>query len=315
MSCSRGNPRQTLVLGLLIVAAVAVLGTTAKAQPSGHTYLYFDEADLPALRDGRWSGRREKIWQNVATSAEECLTLSPRTEWIPPVVPDPIYENLFDRNYAILSDMAVTEHLGLAYALSGDTRYGDAARDWTLASARVWQNEAAGAVDGSKAYSVSRLLKAVAVGYNTAHDRFSPTERDEVLGILGNLSKKYYDDYFSTPGISGPGFFTHHAIVEWASFGVAALAQRGVHPEAQTWIDATTTKFENHLLPWGLTPPGHQAEGPTFWASTMHYRMFYMDALRNVTGQDLYAPYEQYMNSNLPKVSVATGKYPRAIAR
>src|SRR4029077_17889397 len=103
------------------------------------------------------------LWTNLRDSAEACLKLAPRRPWIAPVQPDPVYENLYDRFYAIMGDLAITEHLAFAYAFSGEERYGEAARQWVLASCRAWKQEADGAPDGGKAYAVCRLLKCVAV--------------------------------------------------------------------------------------------------------------------------------------------------------
>ena len=85
-----------------------------------------------------------RIWKNIEQSAQWCLTQTPRREWIAPVEPDPIYENLYDRFYAIMADLAISEHLAFAYALSGEARYGNAARDWVLASCRAWKHEGDG---------------------------------------------------------------------------------------------------------------------------------------------------------------------------
>ncbi len=49
-------------------------------------------------------------------------------------------------------------------------------------------------------------------------------ERREVRETISAIGGKYYDGYFTTPTIAGPTFHTHHAVVEWGSFGVAALA-------------------------------------------------------------------------------------------
>ena len=294
-----------------MAAFVAIAGSAQAREPeAGHPRLYFTAGDLPALRAARRSGQHRLMWANLRESADWCLTLSPRKEWIAPVSPDPIYENLYDRFDAIMGDLAVTEHLAFAYALSGDDRYGRKARQWVLASCRVWQREADGAVDGSKAYAVCRLLKGLAVGYDVVYDLFSPQERDEIRATITRIGQRYYTDYFTTPTISGEGFSTHHAIVEWASFGVAALALLGEAPEAAEWLDATVTKFEKHLLPKGLAADGAQVEGPTFWASTMHYRLFFMDALRRVTGRDLFAPHRQCMNADLALAAVAAEKRP-----
>jgi hypothetical protein len=273
---------------------------------AAHPRLYCTAADLPRLRSLRREGTHARIWKNIEESAEWCLTRTPRKAWIAPVKPDPIYENLYDRFYAIMADLAITEHLAFAYALSGETRYGDAARDWVLASCRAWKREADDEPNGAKAYAVCRLLKGLAVGYDLAFDRFSPEAKEEVRGTLVAIGQKYFDGYFSTPTISGEGFHTHHAVVEWGSLGVAALALRGETPQADTWLAATTKKFEDHLLPLGLAPDGAQVEGATFWASTMHYRLFFMDALRRVTGKDLFKSHARHMNADLALAAIAT---------
>ena len=275
-----------------------------------HSRLYFSTNDLPSLRAARFSGTRAVIWRNLAQSADWCLTRKPREKWIAPVTPDPNYENLYDRFYAIMGDLAITEHLSFAYALSGDARYGEAARRWTLASCRAWQREADGKPDSGSAYAVSRLLKGVAVGYDAAYDRLAEAERIEIRDSLARISRKYFAEWFNLPSIVGPGYHTHHAIVEWASLGVVALALLGEVPEAQEWLEVTTRKFEKDLLPNGLSPDGAQTEGPTFWASTMQYRLFFMDALRRVTGKDLYQPFGKQMNADLALASVACRKRP-----
>jgi hypothetical protein len=285
-------------------------GEAIAATNLGHPRLYFSTNDLPALRAGRSSGTRALIWRNLAESADWCLTRPPRAKWIAPVSPDPRYENLYDRFYAIMADLAITEHLAFAYAFSGDARYGEAARQWVLASCRAWQAEADAKPDSGKAYAVSRFLKGVAVGYDIAFDRFTEAERTEIRATLTRVGRKYFAEWFTLPGVTGPGYHTHHAIVEWASFGVVALALIEETPEARLWLDATVRKFEEHLLPLGLSEDGAQVEGTTFWASTMQYRLFFMDALRHVTGRDLYRPFARNMNADLALAGVACRKRP-----
>ncbi|MCC7265365.1 MAG: DUF4962 domain-containing protein [Candidatus Latescibacteria bacterium] len=275
-----------------------------------HPRLYLAATDLPRLRGLRHQGLHARIWKNLEDSARWCLTQTPRRERIAPLSPDPVYENLYDRFYAIMGDLAITEHLAFTYALSGEPRYGEVARQWTLASARAWSAEGEEAPDGGKAYAVSRLLKGIAVGYDLVWERFTADEHQEIRQVLAGIGQNYWAHYFSTPAIAGPGFHTHHAVVEWSSFGVAALALLDEVPEAEVWLEATVRKFEEHLLPLGLAPDGAQVEGTTFWASTMQYRLFFMDALRRVTGKDLFAQYAPYMSAALPLASIAAPKEP-----
>src|SRR5262249_30256919 len=66
--------------------------------------------------------------------------------------------------------------------------------------------------------------------------------------------------------------------------------------------------FEQHLLPTGLAPDGAQVEGATFWASTMQYRLIFMDALRRVTGIDLFRTHASRMNADLALAAIAAEK-------
>lgn len=290
---------------------VRVFGAAKAArQVSAHPRLYFTPAELMALRARKSEGESRRIWDNLMESAAWCLTQTPRSGYIAPVADDPIYENLYDRFYAMMKDMAVTEHLAFAYGLGGDTEYGEAARQWALASCRSWRPDADAPPDGGKAYAVLRLLKGVAVAYDLAYDRFSPEEREEVRGMLEATASNYYHRYFDTPEKMGPDFHTHHATVEFSSLGVVALALLGEAPEAQAWLDLTVKKFEEHLLPTGLAEDGAQVEGATFWASTMQYRLFFMDALRRVTGRDLYSEFKPYMRPELAYAQVAAQKDP-----
>jgi hypothetical protein len=291
-----------ILIGLLFAWSSEAIASTNL----GHPRLYFTREELPKLQKLRKSGVHAKIYKNLIESADWCLTKPPRKEWIAPVSPDPIYENLYDRFYGIMGDLAITEHLAFAYAVSGKSQYGDATRQWVLSSCRVWQREAEGQPDGGKAYSVSRLLKGISVGYDLAWDRFSEAERKEIQDTLVRIGRLYFEKYFQTPTISGPGFHTHHAVVEWSSFGVMALALLHETPEAEKWLDATTRKFEEHLLPRGLAPDGAQVEGGSFWASTMQYRLFFMDPLRRVTGRDLFDKFEKQMNADLALASIAS---------
>lgn len=292
-----------------IVASVYGGNALTKTNLS-HPRLYFDSQQLLQLRALRGEPGHARIWTNLVESAEWCLTKTPRTNWIAPATPDPIYENLYDRFYAIMGDLAITEHLSFTYAITGNPRYGEAARRWALASCRAWQHEADGQPDSGKGYAVSRLLKGIAVAYDMAFDRFTDAEREEIRGTLERIGRTYYQKYFSTPTIAGPGFHTHHAIVEWSSFGVVGLALLGDTPDAQQWVDATVKKFEEHLLPTGLASDGAQVEGATFWASTMQYRMFFMDPLRRITGRDLFRKFAHEMNADLALASIASEHLP-----
>jgi len=275
-----------------------------------HPRLYFTGEDLPGLRALRGGGLHGRIWDRVRASADWCLSQRPRRKGIEVKAPDPIYENLYDRFYAIMHDVAIIEHLSLAHAIGGEERHGAGARRWLVSSARTWEFEAFSPPDASKAYAVSRLLKGLAVGYDAIHGLLSDGERKEVLNALSGIAGNYWEGYFSTPQAADWHEAAHHHIVEWGSFGVAALSMLGDFPDADRWVDATVDKFEDQLLPRGLAGDGAQTEGRTFWASTMQYRIWFMEALRRVTGVDLLGKHGERMRGELALGSVACEKHP-----
>lgn len=290
--------------GLLMAAPSGDAGAEAPL-PLGHPRLYFTPEELARLRDLRTQGVHARIWANLTESADWCLTQTPRTEWIAPVSPDPIYLNLYDRFYAMMHDMAVMEHLAFAYAYSGEARYFEAARRWALTGCRVWSREAEGEPDANKAYAVTRLLKGLAVSYDLLYNDLPEADRSEIRDTLVSIGRKYYEMYSQHPGMLGPEANKHHASVEAGSFGVTALALLGEVPEAQDWLDLIVKAHTDYLLPNALTPSGTQEQSSNYWASTMHYRLFFMDALRRVTGQDLFKGYAECMSGRIALAAVA----------
>src|SRR5260370_33990230 len=98
--------------------------------------------------------------------------------------------------------------------------------------------------------------------------------------MLVDVGGEYYRWYVQNPGMAGPEQNKHHGSVEAASFGVTALALLGEAPEAADWLALMEEKHTEYLLPHALTPSGTQEQSSNFWASTMQYRLFFLDALR-----------------------------------
>ncbi len=274
---------------------LAAVGSPICAEPThecGHPRLYFTADDLPHLRKLKESGEHAKIWGNMIQSADWCAQQTPRTEWIPTADKDPQFENLYDRFYAAMHDSAIVEHLAMASALSDpkDDRFSKAARNWLLATARVWKNESHNTPDASKAYAVLRVVKALAVGYNVLFDRLTDSERQEIRNTITAICEPYYA-FFQIPSTAGAGYNKHHGSVDAAPFGVAALAVLGEVNQAQAWLDLAIKKHADYLLPHALTPSGTNDQSSNFWASTMQYRIFFCDPLKRVTGRDLFAEF------------------------
>lgn len=276
---------------------------------SHHPRLYFTAADLQQLRDLNKSGIHSKIWANMIRSADWCAQQTPRTEWIASVENDPQFENLYGRFYAAMHDAAIVEHLAFTSTLSNptDDRYFDAARDWLLATARVWKNESHNKPDASKAYAVLRVVKALAIGYDILFDRLTEGERKEIRDTITAICDPYYS-FFQIPTTAGDGYNKHHGSVDAAPFGVAALAVLGEVDQAKPWLDVAIKKHVDYLLPHALTPSGTNDQSSNFWASTMQYRIFFCDPLKRVTGRDLFAEFSSSLLGRIALAAIADGQ-------
>jgi hypothetical protein len=309
------------ILGLFAVSAVSLPSALAADVQSGrsrfplteHPRLYFTSADLPRLRSLRTTGVPARIWANLTVSADWCARQTPRNEWIPTAAPDPIFENLYDRFYAAMHDMAIIEHLAFASALSDRDHdpYFEPARRWALAGAKIWKNEAQNKPDASKAYSVLRILKALAVAFDLLYDRLTDAERAQLRETLAAVGHEYFV-FFADPTAAGQGYNKHHGSVDAAPLGVVALAVLGEVPEAQAWLDRMVEKHVGYLLPQALTPSGTSDQSSNFWASTLQYRIFFLDALRRVTGRDLFAEFPDALPGRIALAAVA-GRLPRDV--
>ncbi len=304
-----------MIRNAMIVAAWLTVGrfvTVSAAEPpvvADHPRLYYTAADLPRLRALRQSGVHATIWANLTRSADWCAAQPVRREWIATIENDPQFENLYDRFYAAMHDTAIVEQLAFASSLSDPEHdpYFEAARNWLLAAAKVWRNEAHNKPDQSKAYAVLRVMKALAVGYDVLFDRLSETERQEVRDTLVAVGEAYYP-FFQEPTTAGEGYNKHHGSVDTAPLGIMALALYGEVDKAAAWLDVAIEKHVNYLLPHALTPSGTYDQSSNFWASTLHYRIFFCEPLRRVTGRDLFAEFPKSLPGRIALAAVAAGQ-------
>lgn len=300
----------------LVFAAAAARGWPASASdptPPGHPRLFVSAGELEALRSLRTSGRHAEIWENLVRSAAWCAAQTPRTEWIPTAGEDPKYENLYDRFYAAMHDLAIVEHLAFASALSEPENdpYFEPARAWLVAAAGVWGHEAEHPPDASKAYAVLRILKGLAVGYDLLWPRLSERERAVVRRTLVEVGGDYYA-FFQDPAVAGAGYNKHHGSVDAPPLGLVALALLGEVPQAQKWLDLVVAKHVDYLLPHALTPSGTNEQSSNFWASTMQYRIQFFEALRRVTGRDLAKEFPDALPGRIALAAIAGGQ-PRGL--
>ncbi|PZF84253.1 hypothetical protein [Jiangella anatolica] len=236
---------------------------------------------------------RDQVLAGMLVDARLWASRPVAEDWIAPVADDPVYENLYDRFWAIMSDAAVLEHLALTARLDGSPWVTDAASARLAGTARRWRREASLPPDYGTAYATTRIVKALAVGLDCVGEALAPGAADEVTGVLADCLRRLAADWFSRPVVRGPvgagadRHSPHHSSVEWSGFGIGALALLDRVPEAEAWVADTERQFRDHLLPGALATDCGAPEGMEFWASTVLSQVQFLDPLRRVTGHDL----------------------------
>lgn len=254
--------------------------------PREHPRLLFPKATLPEVRATLATTRRA-AFESLRRSAESGLKLG--------VPAEPTYDKLPNRAEQRLGyheafgqmrryhDGAM-RHGALLYALTGERRFGEKAREILLGAA-AWDPEGISSILSPYGDEVGLgLARAAAETYDWIFDLLSDGERARVRQMLvarGDqmLRRLRRADYLANPTESHngrlPGYLAEYAI---------ALAEE---PAAVAWMDYAMRTFLTVYPHWGGRDGG--------WAEGINYGLSYnatyltpLEAIRRATGVDLW---------------------------
>jgi len=236
-------------------------------------------ADRPDFRfDPPEDEFRRGVLANVAASCEEEIDHAP-PERVPQLDSSPYpYHNLYLCFYNALQGQSMVTQFSFGYLLTGDERYAEQAARWVRAMCG-WNYTI------NTFYSSARVMHALAVAEDWLGDRLAPDDLERMHGYNAGLCRFHeqaIDDIRGTPDADA------HGTLYTAHFGIAALSLLGSEPEAEKWLDWVIAKFRNALLPRGVAPDGSYHDGNWALGYTLFSKFLFMDALKNVTGIDLY---------------------------
>jgi hypothetical protein len=269
------------------------------ASMPGHPRIYTTPATLDAYRARRF-GPAKSAWEDTQRGAEEFVDDVPVEPVLRPV-PDPppkgrgilFYvkdgQTWMPGNYTVRdanSDSAKAAVLGRAYLVTGDARYGAAARRRLLAlshvrvDAHLEDREAHDTV----VYCFEYGLKNMAVTFDHIYDVLDESDRQQILAAIEYHGEAAYGwcrrklklhlNYQNSHGQQ-----CMHALL------TTALAVATEFPAAREWTDYLVRQYVNRVA-WGASDGGY-SEGQTY----AHKVQFILDglyALRTATGIDVY---------------------------
>jgi len=254
--------------------------------PREHPRLLFPKARMAEIRRTLNSTRRE-AFESLRRAADSGLRMKPPAEPDYDEIKDPAKRRL--AYTACFGDMrryhlGAMQHTSLMYAMTGEKKYGEAARALLLGAAE-WDPEGISSVMAPYGDEVGLgLVKSEALTYDWIYDLLNADERTKAEGMLvaradQMLRRLERRDFLARPESSHdgrlPGYLLEHAI---------ALAE---HPRAAVWME--------YALKSILTVFPHWAGRDGGWAEGISYGMAYntmfitpLGSLRMATGLDVW---------------------------
>jgi len=268
--------------------------------PAAHPKLIFTKADLPDLKKRLETGMKQN-WDVMLKKAERGLTAE--------LIKEPAFHKRTDRaemaqkrtdyrvDYHAFGDLYldVVQPLAFVYMLTGDVKYGEAAKKHLLRLTDF-------ALEGGFEFYDSRfdevplqVADALPQAYDWAYDAFTPAEREKMETWMVAFGNKLLDrmsgkqrDFYNQSGESHDGRVPPYLI----NFALVLSHQ----PAAVEWLRFGLTASLTVYPQWGTDDGG--------WAEGVEYAMTYsgrfippLEAIYRATGFNLW---ERLFYKNFP---------------
>lgn len=236
--------------------------------PKAHPRLFMRPEDLPRLR-GLAEGREAQAFAALKRTADGYIKAGPTAE--------PEHKgSARDKNNAELikywwpnreqAEKACieAETIAFVYLISGDKKYGEAARRWVLHLAS-WDTK--GITNFTLNCEAAKpMLFRPARAYDWAWDMFTPEERAKIQTAM---RERVLDAWKSGEVGQGVGHlqkpYNSHGNRTWHKIAETAIAFIDEIPEAPQWLDFAVNKFYSCYPVWSDDDGGWH-EGVSYWS-------------------------------------------------
>ncbi len=239
--------------------------------PAGHPRLFLRPEDLPRLRELA-KGREKERFAKLLAEAERIAKAEPLPEPTEMGSARDKKDEQAIRFWWPNRERTETackqaETLAFVYLMTGEKRFGDAARKHVLHLAS-WNP------DGPTNFRLNceaakPMLYRLPRAYDWAWDTFTPAERGQIQAVMARRVKDAWDSGEVGRGVghlNSP--YSSHGNRVWHKIGEAGIAFLGEIPEAETWLDYAVNKFYACYPVWSDDDGGWH-EGVAYWSGYM----------------------------------------------
>ena len=256
--------------------------------PAEHPRLFFRPEDIPELRELA-AGPFAERFEALVNRADRLLEDPPDTAE-PPLYPEGT-QRLSDewraiwwgnRRYTIeLTDGAAT--LAFVYRLTGDEKYGQAARELLLAFAE-WDPK------GSTNYRYNDEAAMPAMYYPSrtytwVYPLLSEEDREKIASVMRIRGEDCFNHLRRRPHLWRP--YGSHSNRAWHWLGELAIAFHGDFEETAKWLDYAVTILGTAYPVWSDSDGGWH-EGLAYWSSYLRRFAYWGDVMHAAFGIDVY---------------------------
>lgn len=253
--------------------------------PAGRPRLFVRAEDLPRLREWARGGGRA-AWERLVARAGELASAEPTPE---PAVrasaSDPATRQYWWSNrMQTIRALQEAEILSFAWLLTGERKYGEAARRFTLRLAK-WDP------DGPTSFRLNceaakPMLHRLARAYDWAWPLFTDEERTRIRAVL---LRRALDAWNSGEVRQGVGHlnqpYSSHGNRTWHKLAENAIATLGETPESDRFLEYAVTKFFAAYPVWSDEDGGWH-EGLSYFAGYMSKAAWWLDIAQSALGID-----------------------------
>ncbi len=258
--------------------------------PHEHPRLFFRGEDIPRLHE-QAQGPLAESWAALVRTADKLIASPPDTS-DPPRYPKEVdriktpgeWKKIWWGNRArviAVADGAAT--LAFVYRVSGEERYGKAARDLLMATT-AWDLKG-GTNYGYNDEAAMPMLYMAARAYSWSYPVLSESDRAAVAAMMRERGGQAYKHLRARSHLWHP--YDSHANRAWHFLGETAIAFYDDIPEAPEWLDYAMTKFYTAYPVWGDDDGGWH-EGAAYWNSYLSLFMYWASIMSSEFAIDVF---------------------------